>query len=145
MNAKNSLLVLAAVMLLVSQLFGEGSTIASVASSDDAELQQAMKNGEEAITRAALGDNKVRTTRKNDPAKTDATSLSEFYDIEEEVQEIAPEDAVSDEDPDADISEIEPAGPSAESAAPVQRSANAASAQPVGTYERPFEPFTSEE
>ena len=56
MNAKNSLILLIAIVLIVGQLFGEDSTIATVASSDADDIQMAMEEGEESSDKAAYDD-----------------------------------------------------------------------------------------
>jgi len=118
MNPKYALGFLLAVLLVVSQLFGEDSTIASVANSSDHELQLAMKEKEEAV-RLAASNNKQLTRARNDPVKSDQTSLDAFYDeVEEESYDIPVEDIVSDADPDEEsnvVSErpsIRPGAPS---------------------------------
>jgi len=118
MNPKYALGFLLAVLLVVSQLFGEDSTIASVANSSDSELQAAMKDSEEAIKLAA-SSNKQLTRTRNDPIRSDQTSLDAFYDeVEEESYDIPVEDIVSDADPDEEsnvVSErpsIRPGAPS---------------------------------
>ncbi len=104
MNAKNSLILLIAIVLIVGQLFGEDSTIATVASSDADEIQMAMEEGEAAIERATAAPPVVRTASR--PARTDATSLDDFYGaVEEEDSEQFVEPEVTDEGGDTDSGE----------------------------------------
>ncbi len=95
MNARNSLLILGAILLIVSQLFGEDSTIAALASSDDAELQAAMTRGETALTASTRADIPRRTAR---PERTaDGGSLADFYGTGD----------AGDGEPDADVEPVE--------------------------------------
>lgn len=101
MNAKNSLILLLAIMLIVSQLVDEDSTIAHVAASDADEIQMAMEEGEAAIERATAAPSVVRTASR--PTRTDATSLDDFYGaVEEEDSEQFIEPEVTDEGGDTE-------------------------------------------
>ncbi len=80
MNSRNSFIFLFAILLLVSQLVGEDSTLVSVAGADDAEIQQSLKRGEETLKQMATTPAKSAAPRTAEPT----LSLDDFYSSSKE-------------------------------------------------------------
>lgn len=110
MNSRNAFIFLIAILVLVSQLVGENSTLVSVAGADDAEIQQSLKRGEETLKNIATAPASTAPTRTVESA----LSLDDFYKSsgdDESSADFAPDEV--DEAPD----EVDEA-PEPETAAP---------------------------
>ena len=97
MNSRNSLILLIAILLLVTLLMREDSTLVAVAGADTETIQQSMKNGEENLRKMASADS---TPTRSGPIRT-AESLDDFYgnyEIEIPDYEAPPEQTDVDDD-----------------------------------------------
>lgn len=80
MNSRNAFIFLIAILLLVSQLVGENSTLVSVAGADNAEIQQSLERGEETLKNMATAPARSAPSRTVEPA----LSLDDFYGSSED-------------------------------------------------------------
>jgi hypothetical protein len=111
MTSRNSLLLLIAIVLLVGQLMGKDSTIASVAEADRSDIQGAIEQGGAAVEHVIAS----KPAPPSRPAVTPAASevsLDDFYDSvepDDTVPEIARE-VTDDDDPakQPDLAQLRP-------------------------------------